>query len=85
MDRSLPQNSKTAHFPDLNPIENVFHLNSKSPARQAIQKKNITRETFAQLSARAPKTMEEFSVETINIIESRNKHTDMVLKTEVII
>lgn len=29
--------------------------------------------------------MEEFSVETINIIESRNKHTDMVLKTEVII
>lgn len=41
MDRSLPQNSKTAHFPDLNPIENVFHLDSKSPARQAIQKKTL--------------------------------------------
>ena len=39
---------------DLNPIENVFHLVSKSLARQAILK-NITRETFAQFSARVKK------------------------------
>ena len=57
-------------------------LVSKSLSRQTIQK-NITRETFAQFSARVKKTMEEFSVETINnIIESMNKHIDMVLKVE---
>ena len=99
MDGCLCQNSKTAlkaikkHkaqifkipacSPDLNPTENVFQLVSKSLARQAIQK-NITCETFAQFSARIKKTMEEFSVETINnIIGSMNKCIDMVLKAEV--
>ena len=68
--------------PDLNPIKNVFHLVSKSLARQALRK-NITRETFEQFSARVKKTMEEFSVETINnIIGSMNERIAMVLKAE---
>ena len=68
--------------PDFNPIKNVFHLVSKSLVRQAIQK-NITRETFAQFSARVKKIMQEFSVETINnIIGSMNERIAMVMKAE---
>ena len=64
-----------AHSPNLNPIENVFHLVSESSlARQTVQE-NITRETLAQFSARLKKNMEKFSVKTINyIIGTMNKH-----------
>ena len=68
--------------PDLNPIENVFHLVDKSLAKQAIRE-NITKETFAQFSARVKKTLQEFDIKTIyNIIASMGKRINMVLKAK---
>jgi len=66
--------------PDINPIENVFHLVSKKLEKQALRKQ-ITYETFEDFSERVRKTMEKFSIFTINnIIESMNKRINKIIK-----
>jgi len=67
--------------PDLNPIENFFHLAKKKLKAQAIEQK-IMRETFEEFSRRVKKTMAEYPVEEINrIIESMNGRVEKILKS----
>ena len=66
--------------PDLNPIENLFHLVSKQLQKDALDMQ-ITRETFAQFSDRVKKTMLNFPKHIIdNIIKSMNKRLAMIVK-----
>lgn len=66
--------------PDVNPIENLFHLVRKQLSNDALSK-NITKENFKQFSARVKTTLENFSVETINnMIESMNKRIKLIKK-----
>lgn len=68
--------------PDLNPIENFFHLVSRKLKKQAITN-NISRETFSELSARVKLTMENFRCDTINnLIGSMDKRVQMILKSK---
>lgn len=66
--------------PDLNPIENFFHLVGKKLNKQAIERM-MSYETFGDFSERVKKTMLEFDTAVIdNIIESMDKRITMVLK-----
>ena len=66
--------------PDLNPIENLFHLVSKQLEKDALDM-HITHETFTQFSERVKRTMLNFPKDIIdNIIESMDKRVAMVLK-----
>lgn len=66
--------------PDLNPIENLFHLVSKQLGQDAIDKQ-ITSEKFEQFSERVQSTMMNFSKSTIDrIIESMGKRVAMVIE-----
>ena len=70
-----------ARSPDVNPIENLFHLISRTLKQQAIEN-NITRETFTEFSARVKSIMENFSISTINnLIGSMDKRVHMILKS----
>ena len=69
-----------ARSPDLNPIENVFHLVGRKLQQDAISQ-NITRETFEQFSARVKNTLESFPIETINrTIDSMPRRIKMVIE-----
>lgn len=71
-----------ARSPDLNPIENFFHLVGKELCRQALAKQ-IKKETFEQFSARCVSTIKNFDACKIDaIIESMNKRMDMVIKSK---
>ena len=62
-----------ARSPDLNPIENLFHLVSRQLTKDAIDME-ITSENFGQFSARVKNTMRNFPISTIdNIIMSMGK------------
>ena len=54
-----------ARSPDLNPIENLFHLVKRQLKREAIQKR-IEREDYEQFKARIVRAMYAIPVETIN-------------------
>lgn len=66
--------------PDLNPIENLFHLVSKQLEKDAIDEQ-ITSENFEQFSERVKKTIMNFSKDTIdNIIKSMGKRIAMIIQ-----
>lgn len=67
--------------PDLNPIENFFHL-AKQKLRQQALDENIQQETFQEFSDRLKRTMFQFDKEIINkIIESMDKRVDEIIKS----
>eukprot|EP00111_Clytia_hemisphaerica_P007141 TCONS_00020741-protein len=69
-----------ARSPDINPIENFFHLVGKQLKRQALEQKIIS-ETQEEFVARVQKTMRDFPVETINkIIDSMDKRINLIIK-----
>ena len=66
--------------PDLNPIENLFHLVSKQLEKDALDMQ-IKQETFAQFSARVKRTMLNFPKDVIDkIIKSMDKRVAMIIK-----
>ena len=69
-----------ARSPDLNPIENIFHIASKKIKRDG-KRLNITKENFSQFSHRCRVVLEEFSHDTIDkTIASMDKRIKMVIK-----
>jgi len=69
-----------ARSPDLNPIENIFHLVGKQLKSDACEK-NITKETFVAFSNRVKQTMVNFPSEIIDkTIASMPKRVAMVIK-----
>ena len=67
-----------AHSPDLNPIENLFHLVSRQLEKNTLDMQ-ITSENFEQFSARVKKTMKHFPITTIdNIIKSMDNCVAMI-------
>ena len=65
--------------PDLNPIENIFHLVGKQLHENAWRQR-ITKETFQQFSRRIRKTLMNFPVNTIDrTIDSMDKRLNAVL------
>ena len=68
-----------ARSPDLNPIENVFHLVRKQLASDALHRE-ITRETYKEFCTRVKQTIENFPVNIINkTIESMPKRLKLVI------
>ena len=68
--------------PDLNPIENVFHLVKRKLNSDAIEN-NITQESFKEFSDRIRKTMENFPTSIIdNTIESMDKRISLIIKSK---
>ena len=54
-----------ARSPDLNPIENIFHI-MKKKLREEARKKKITKESFEDYSLRCVRMMDSFPIATIN-------------------
>ena len=74
--QSIPPRS-----PDVNPIENVFHLVDKKLRSDAIEK-NITYESYKEFSAWVKSTMENFSVDMIDkIIDTMPKRMREIVKS----
>ena len=70
-----------ARPPDLNPIENFFHLAKKAIKQQAINR-NIQKESFEEFTNRVEKFVVDYPVDTINnIIESMDKRIGLVLES----
>ena len=68
-----------ARSPDLNPIENFFHLIKKKIREDAL-KLRITKESFEEFSERCKRTMLGYSMAHISkIIESMDKRVNLVL------
>ena len=68
-----------ARSPDLNPIENVFHL-VDSALREEATMKNISHETFEEFSSRVQQCMMNFPTDVIDrIIDSMPKRIDMII------
>ena len=68
--------------PDLNPIENLFHLVRKQLNRDAISK-NIVKESYEEFQNRIVQTFLQFPTEIIdNIIESMNKRIELVIMSK---
>ena len=66
--------------PDLNIIENLFHLIRKQLAEDA-KNQNIIQETYEEFIARIEKTFMEFPVQTVNnLINSMPKRLRMVIQ-----
>ena len=72
-----------ARSPDLNPIENFFHLVRKKLKADAIEQ-NITKEKYTEFVQRISKTMSEgIPIETINnLISSMPKRLALVVKNK---
>ena len=69
-----------ARSPDLNPIENIFHLVSKQIKSDA-KKFHIESETFSQFSHRCKRVLENFPTDIIDkTIASMPKRINMVIK-----
>ena len=68
--------------PDLNPIENFFHLAGNRLRAEAIEKK-ISSETFEEFSQRVVDCLQNFNSEDIDkIIDSMEKRIDFVIKSK---
>ena len=71
-----------ARSPDLNIIENIFHLLRVQLKKDALDLK-IEHETYHEFSKRVAQTIKNFPKETINkTIESMDKRIDMVIKSK---
>ena len=69
-----------ARSPDLNPIENIFHLVKKNLEHEAIAK-SITSETFKQFSERVLRSFDSLSIDVVDrTIASLSKRVEAVLK-----
>ena len=68
-----------ARSPDVNPIENLFHLVSKKLETDALDME-ITNENFEQFSARVEKTMKNFPITTIDNIKSTGNRVPSIIK-----
>ena len=68
--------------PDLNIIENLFHL-IRIRLREDAKQQNITKETYDEFVARVEKTFADFPVATINnLIDSMPKRLKMVIEKQ---
>ena len=68
--------------PDINPIENIFHLIKSKLNSDAIEK-NIEQESFKKFSERVKETMENFPTDIIDrTIESIDKRIGLIIKTK---
>lgn len=68
--------------PDLNPIENVFHLVKRKLNADAIER-NILQENFNSFSERVKKTIENFPIDIIDkTIESMDKRIGLIIKSK---
>ena len=63
-----------ARSPDLNPIENIFHLVNKE-LRESALTKNITKESYDEFVARCQKTLMDFPKELIDKTIESNQCT----------
>ena len=73
------QFSIPARSPDLNPIENMFHLASKKIVKDG-KVLRIESETFAKFSRRCKRTLEQFPQDLIDkTIKSMDKRIQMVI------
>ena len=71
-----------ARSPDLNPIENIFHLVKKNLEHAAIAK-SITSETFKQFSERVLRSFDTLSIDVVDrTIASLSKRVEAVLKSK---
>lgn len=71
-----------ARSPDINPIENIFHLVNKELRNNALEQ-NITKETYPEFVERCKQTLLAFPLETINkTIASMDKRMDLVIKAK---
>ena len=68
-----------ARSPDLNPIENMFHIAKKELKRQVIDSQ-IVRETWQEFKSRVIKTLHNIPVD--NIITSTPKQMNAVLQRD---
>lgn len=65
--------------PDLNPIENIFHIVKKKLHNDALEKE-IKREDFAEFSARVKRTLESVPVDVVDrTILSMDKRIDLIV------
>ena len=66
--------------PDINPIENFFHLLQIESTKQALERK-IRHETFIEFSAHVKDTVLNFSASTIDkIVNSMDKRMSLIIK-----
>ena len=66
--------------PDINPIENFFHLVKKQLNRDALEQ-NIMQESYRQFSDHVKETILNFPVAIIdNMIESMDKRMNMIIR-----
>ena len=71
-----------AKSPDLNPIENVFHLVRRKLAKQALAQ-NITKESYAQFSERVKDTLLTFDSHIIDkTIDTMSRRINMIITTK---
>ena len=67
-----------ARSPDINPIENLFHIGREELQKEALVL-NITHETYEDLSKRVSNTIRSISVECIDsIIYTMEKRMEMI-------
>lgn len=65
--------------PDINPIENIFHILKNTLDRDALQR-NITRENFEEYSNRVVSTIKNVDTRLIDkTIDSMNKRMDLII------
>ncbi len=68
--------------PDLNPIENIFHIVKNDLGRQAICE-NITPESFSEFEERILNTLDNTSVDVIDrTIDSMSGRINAVIKSK---
>ena len=71
-----------ARSPDLNPIENLFHLINNQLSVDA-KEQNIQHETYDQFSKRVKHTLQNYSKETIDsLIDSMHNRMKMVVNSK---
>ena len=69
-----------AHSPDLNPIENIFHIVKKRLHQDTLEMK-IEREDFMEFSAQVKNTLEIVPVDVVDrTIQSMDKQIDLIVK-----
>ena len=72
--------SITPRSPNINPIENLFHLIKRQLNNDAIAR-NMTKETFEEFAARVKHTIINFDKNQIDkIIESMSKRIEMIVR-----
>ena len=67
--------------PDINPIENFFHLIKKKLSKDALEQ-NIKKETFCQFPNRVKQKIINFSTKTVDNIESMDKRMSLIIKNK---